>query len=188
MAFYGLNTPIIAQYDPDTDTYSNGMVVAKLVSTNINPQYKEGSLAADDDSQAEYEKEFSYASVDIETDTLPIEAGKVIFGYEVGTGSGDEKDEITGGGDDQANYIGYGFIVKQKVHGKPSYVATWLKKCLFTPSEESYTTAGDSIQFASSKLSGRATLNSKGKWYNRKQFTTQADAIAYLKKKANITE
>lgn len=128
MAFCGASTPIIAKYNVDTDTYSDGMVLAKLVSTNINPTYKEGSLAADDDSQAEYDKNFSYAAVDAETDTLPVEAGKIMFGYQVSTGAGEDKDEITFGGDDQANYIGYGIVVRQKVHGETSYVAIWLKK------------------------------------------------------------
>lgn len=188
MAFYGANTPVIAKYDVDTDTYSDGMVLAKLISTTVNPTYKDGSIAADDDSQAEYEKHLSYASVDVETDTLPIEAGKMMFGYQVGTGSGEDKDEITFGGDDQASYIGYGFIVRQKVHGKYSFVAIWLKKVLFTLSEESYTTAGDNIQFTGSKFSGRASVTSKNKWRNQRTFGTQEEAIAYLKKKAGITE
>lgn len=188
MAFYGASTPIIAKYDTDADTYSEGMVLARLVSTNVNPTYKEGSLAADDDSQAEYEKQFSYATVDAETDTLPIDAGKIIFGYQVSAGAGEDKDEVTFGGDDQANYIGYGFVVKQKIHGKPSYVANWLKKVLFTLSEESYTTAGDNITFTGNKISGRATIDKNGKWRTQKTFETQEAAIAYLKKKANITD
>ena len=188
MAFYGASTPIIATYDVDADTYSGGMVLAKLVSTNINPTYKEGSLAADDDSQSEYEKQFSYATVDIETDTLPVEAGKVMFGYQVSAGAGEDKDEVTFGGDDQAHYIGYGFFVTQKIHGKTSYVANWLKKVLFTLSEESYTTAGDNITFTGNKVSGRATVDKNKKWRTQKTFETQAEAIAYLKKKANITE
>ena len=188
MAFYGANTPVIAKYDVDADTFSEGMVLAKLISTTVNPTYKEGSLAADDDSQSEYEKQFSYAAVDAETDTLPIEAGKVMFGYQVATGSGEDKDEITFGGDDQANYIGYGFVVRQKIHGKYSFVAIWLKKVLFTLSEESYTTAGDNIQFTGSKISGRATVTNKNKWKNQKTFGTQEEAIAYLKKKAGIVD
>lgn len=188
MAFCGASTPIIAKYNVDTDTYSDGMVLAKLVSTNINPTYKEGSLAADDDSQAEYDKNFSYAAVDAEIDTLPVEAGKIMFGYQVSTGAGEDKDEITFGGDDQANYIGYGIVVRQKVHGEASYVAIWLKKVLFTLSEENYTTAGDNITFTGNKISGRATITKNRKWRSQKTFTTLEEAIAYLKTKANITE
>lgn len=188
MAYQGLNTPYIAQLDVDAGTYSGGMKCGKLVSTNINPQYKDGSMAADDDSQSEYDKKLAYATVDIETDTLPIEAGKVMFGYKVGTGSGDEKDEVVFSDTDAPNYIGYGFIVGQTIHGVRSYVAKILHKCLFTPGEESFTTSGDNIQFTGSKLSGRASRDKDGKWKTEKQFSTQAEADAYLKKKLNITE
>lgn len=188
MAYQGANTPYIAKLDVETGTYSDGMRCGKLVSTDVNPQYKEGSMAADDNSQSEYDKQFSHATVDIETDTLPIEAGKIILGYDVGTGSGAEKDEVTFGGTDTPNYIGYGWIVGQVIHGVHSHVAKLLHKCLFTPGEESYTTSGDNIQFTGHKLSGRASIDKNGKWKTEKKFDTWAEADAYLKKKLNITE
>ena len=188
MAYQGLNTPYIAPLDVDAGTYSGGMKCGKLVSTNISPQYKEGSLAADDDSQAEYDKKLSYATVDLETDTLPIEVGKLMFGYEVGTGSGDEKDEVVFGDTDAPHYVGYGFIVGQTIHGVRSHVAKVLHKCLFTLGEESYTTSGDDIKFTGSKISGRASRDKNGKWKTEKVFSTHAEADVYLKKKLNITE
>lgn len=187
MAYLGLVKFAVSPYDVDADTYSGGKIAAKMVSMTINPTYKEGSLAADDDSQAEYKKEFSYADVQIETDTLPEEIVAMMFGHKIGTSSdGGEEGEMTYAGGDIAAYVGAGSIVRQVVHGKESWVATWLKKVQFTEQEENYTTAGDNIQLTGNKIQGRATLAKDGTWRTRKRFDTKDEAVAYIAKKGNI--
>ena len=81
MAYIGLTTPIIAKgdYSKSEPTYSDGFVCGKAISTDIEPQYSEGSLYGDN-SQAEYDNEFKNANVTLGTTTLPSQAEKTMYG------------------------------------------------------------------------------------------------------------
>lgn len=179
MAYYGLSHPVIAQLDTETGEYSNGMVLAKLVGTTVTPQTAEGSLYADN-AQSEYEKKFTKATVDAETDTIPVTAGKILFGH---TTTGDEETSKTG---DLSNYVGYGFIGDEVINGTHKFTACWLPKVKFSEGEDAYTTTGESITFNTQKISGEATGNDDGVWRIRKKFDTEAEAQTYLEGKAGI--
>lgn len=180
MAYYGLSTIIIAKLDTSNDTYSQGMIMAKAVSVNVEPNYAEGSLYADD-KQAEYEKSFNYATVDLGVDTIPVEAGKLLFGRTDG-----DTGEVVSSSTDEAGYVGTGYINKEVVDGVRFYTGVWLTKCLYTEGADNAQTKTESITFNSQSLSGRALANSSNKWRIIKRCTTEAEALAWLKTKANI--
>ena len=126
MAYIGLTTPIFAlgNYTAATPTYTKGFICGKAMSTDIDPQYAEGSLYGDN-SQAEYDNEFKHANITLGTTTLPIEAESVLYGHTVA----EDSKEITDSAGDEA----------------------------------------------------------KKKWRDRKIFDTEAEAITWLKTKANIS-
>lgn len=187
MARYGASTVILASLDVETDTYSNGAVQSKLISVNVTPNFVEAPLYADDE-RAEYIKVFKDAGVDLETDTIPLTLGELLLGHKIGTGSGEDKDEETANKDDTANYVGLGFMGREVIRGKHQFCAVWLPKVQFSEGEDSYQTVGENLTLSGHKLSGSASSNNAGVWRQRKRFSTRAEALAYLKKKANITE
>ena len=83
MAYVGLRKPIIAKL-LESGKYDKPFACGKAIGLQVNPNYAEGSLNADD-KQAEYDKEFTYAEVTLNTSTLPIEAHEKMFGHTVGT-------------------------------------------------------------------------------------------------------
>lgn len=183
MAYYGLSKPIIAKRTADVsgDTYTQGFQCGKAVGTSVTPNYSEAKLYGDN-VLAEYAKEFTEADVTLEVTTLPAEAVTVIFGHTKDTESG----EITYGANDNAATVGYGFYVTEAVNGVNSFVACWLPNVKFTEAAESYTTKGDSIEFKTPSLEGKASADSDGNWKYKKTFTDEAAALAWLKEKAEI--
>ena len=182
MAYYGLSNPFIAKLNVAAGTYSDGFQCGKAVGSEITPNYNEGSLYGDNEL-AEYVKEFKDADVTLTVTELPIEAAKVMFGHTVS----EPDNTITYGTADNANYVGYGFCIQEIKDGVVSYPAAWLPKVKFGDPTESFTTKGDSITFGTPQVSGKAAPDSSGNWKYKKSFTTEAEAVAWLKEKANIT-
>lgn len=99
MAYVGLRKPIIAKL-LESGKYDKPFACGKAIGLQVNPNYAEGSLNADD-KQAEYDKEFTYAEVTLNTSTLPIEAHEKMFGHTVGT----EKKNVKFNVDDQRTML-----------------------------------------------------------------------------------
>lgn len=71
MAYLGLRKIKIAKLNGST--YDKPVSLGKAIGLNVNPSYAEGSVYGDDEL-AEYDKEFRYADVTLDTSTIPIEA------------------------------------------------------------------------------------------------------------------
>lgn len=183
MAYYGLSNPYIAKLDVSTNKYTDGFKCGAAVGTEIKPQYNEAKLYGDDTLQ-ESAKEFKYADVTLNTTYMPIEAADVMFGHKVDT----ETNKITYNANDEANYVGYGFFAKEMVQGKTSFIAAIIPKIKFAEGDDSYTTKGDSIEFKTPSLSGTGMANSEGVWKVKETFTTETEAISFIKEYLNITE
>ena len=84
MAFTGLAKITVAKLDESkgTPAYTEGFRCGKAIELTIDRKYAEGSLDGDN-VQAEYDKEFRYADVNMNTTTLPIKAHSVMFGHSV---------------------------------------------------------------------------------------------------------
>lgn len=87
MAYLGLRKIKIAKLNGST--YDKPVSLGKAIGLNVNPSYAEGSVYGDDEL-AEYDKEFRYADVTLDTSTIPIEADEQMFGHTVNK----EKNEI----------------------------------------------------------------------------------------------
>lgn len=186
MAFVGLAKPTVAKLTESSGsaTYSEGFTCGKAIEVTISPQYAEGSLYGDN-GKAEYDKEFKYADITLNTTTLPIQAHSTMFGHTV---ADNPNEGITDKTTDESNYVGFGIYVSEKVDGVKKYVAMWIHKSKFTEGEEGYKTKGDSIEYQTPSITGQAMGNAKNEWRERKIFDTEEDAQKWLDEKAGMTE
>ena len=156
MAYVGLRKPIVAKMTGEK-TYDEPFAFGKAVGLQVTPNYAEGSLNADDE-QAEYDKEFNYAEVTLNTSTIPITAHEKMFGHKIN----EEMNGVTFNKDDQANYVGLGWISVEKVNGKRSFIGNVLYKTKFSEPSEDYATKADAIEYKTPSITGRALA--AGEW------------------------
>lgn len=182
MAYIGLAKLTVAKLG-NTGTYTEGFTCGHAMSMNITPQYAEGSLFGDN-MKVEYDKEFKYADVTIETTSLPIEAHEIMFGHTVTKESGES---VTFKAADEAGYVGFGVYVTEKVDGKKKYVACWMPKCKFSEGEDAFKTKGDSVEYQTPSISGQALALDDGTWKETKVCETEEAAITWINEKAGIT-
>lgn len=172
MAYVGLRKPIIAQLKSD-GTYDDPFAFGKAIGMQVTPNYAEGSLYADD-GQAEYDKEFSYAEVTLNTSTIPIVAHEKMFGHTV------TEKNVKFNGDDQNNDVGLGWISVEKVNGVRSFIGNFLSKVKFSEPSEDYATRGESIEYKTPSITGRASAVDGGDWKETETFATEAEAKNWI--------
>lgn len=182
MAYFGLSKPVIAKYDPETKTYSKGMVLPGLVGTTVTPNSVEGSLYADN-NMSEHEEFFTYATVDAEMNDIPLQASEILFGHTV---DAEQKSEVSKS-TDESNIVGYGFCQEKSVKKVKSFVACWLLQVKFAEGADSAQTRGENISYGTPKLSGKAYADDTNVWREKREFATEAEAYEWLKTKAGIT-
>lgn len=181
MAYYGLRYPYVGKYDPDNDSYTAPVLSARAIAFSVTPNYAEGSLAADDDANSEYDKEFTDADVTLGTDTIPDTWREDMFGNTVTSG------EIASNKDDNANYVGVGVVAPEKIRGAKSYVAVFLPMVKFTEPGDDFETKGSSITYKTPSISGKAKADADGNWRYRESFPSEAAAKAYILGKFGVT-
>ena len=172
MAYVGLRKPIIAQLKSD-GTYDDPFAFGKAIGLQVTPNYAEGSLYADD-GQAEYDKEFSYAEVTLNTSTIPIVAHEKMFGHTV------TEKNVKFNRDDQNNDVGLGWISVEKVNSIRSFIGNFLDKVKFSEPSEDYATRGESIEYKTPSITGRASAVDGGDWKETETFATEAEAKNWI--------
>lgn len=183
MANFGLSHPWIAKLNTETGKYSGAFRCGKAVNTSVSPNYNEASLFADNQEQ-EHVKEFKNAAVNLVTDSMPVAAASVAFGHYV-----NESGEETSNTNDEGNYVGYGFITKERVNGIIKNRACVLLKVLLTEGEESYDTKGDSIVFKNPSISGIAMALENGDWRKKSPyFDTEEEADKWIQTQLDVIE
>ena len=174
MAFYGLSNPYVAPL-LSTGKYGTGMYLGEGISTEVTPNYAEGSLYGDN-GQVESVKEFTSADVTIGTTKIPSAAVSILFGHTVS-----EAGEETSNANDSAGYFGYGFVVRKIENGQFYYQACVLYKVQAAEGTESYETKGDSVTFSTPSLSGKAMVIDGGDWRKKSaNLTTLAAAKEWI--------
>lgn len=185
MAFIGLRKPVVGKMKDD-GSYEEPFAFGKAIGMQVNPSYSEGSLNADDE-QVEYDKEFNYADVTLNTSTIPINAHGVMFGHKVEPDTESEKKTVTFNKDDQQNYVGVGWVSVEKVDGVRSYVSNFLAKVKFSEPNDDYATKGDSIEYKTPSISGRAYPNAEGMWKKTQTCASESEAIEFINKMFGVT-
>ncbi|HJA20709.1 MAG TPA: hypothetical protein H9959_12585 [Candidatus Mediterraneibacter ornithocaccae] len=179
MAYVGLRKPIIAKLSSN-GTYDEPFAFGKAIGLQVTPNYAEGSLYADD-GQAEYDKEFSYAEITLNTSTIPIIAHDKMFGHKV------TEKNVKFNGDDQNNDVGVGWISVEKVNGVRSFIGNFLNKVKFSEPSEDYATRGESIEYKTPSITGRASIVDGGDWKETETFDTEAEAKNWIYEKFGKT-
>ena len=131
---------------------------------------------------AEYDKEFNYAELSMNTSTVPLEAHDTMFGHTV------NENAVDFNANDEAKYVGQGWIAPEKVDGKKYYTGNFLYKAKYSEPSEEYTTKGDSIEYKTPSISGRALAEDDGDWKATERFDTPEKALAWIYKKFGKTE
>ena len=180
MAYVGLRKIIIAERT-GAKTYGEPFAFGKAIGMNVTPNYSEGSLNADD-VQAEYDKEFNYAELSMNTSTVPLEAHDTMFGHTV------NENAVDFNANDEAKYVGQGWIAPEKVDGKKYYTGNFLYKAKYSEPSEEYTTKGDSIEYKTPSISGRSLAEDDGYCIATERFDTPEKALAWIYKKFGKTE
>ena len=181
MAYIGLRKPFIGKMKED-GTYETPFKMGKAIGIQVTPNYAEGSLNADD-IQAEYDKIFNYAEVTLNTSTLPVEAHEKMFGHTKNA----ESEEIIFNANDENGYVGMAWISVEKVDGTLSYTGNFLCKAKFSEPSEDYATKGDSIEYKTPSITGRASALDSGDWKYVERFTTEKLAEEWINGKFGVT-
>lgn len=196
MAFIGMRHVVCAQIDEHTagaePTYtSDGMDVGRAISANLtinrnsNPLYADDVLAEDDNG---------VVSIDIELAVDDI-------GEDVQAYMGIVKAVTTGTGttvttyydtSDSSTPVGLGYIRVRRKGDTTTYQAVWVYKCMFSKSSESSQTKGESVEWQTTTITGKAAglaITGTGEMTFRaiQNFSTESAAAAWLDAKAGIS-
>ncbi len=180
--YVGLANIYAAKYS-SSGSYSDGFQVGEGMTIQIAPQYAEGSVYGDN-RRVIYKSKFKNATVTLGVTRMPIEAQSVFFGRTVG-----DDNEVVRSSSDVANYVGLGCVAnKEDEDSTVTYEAAWLHKVKFSDPGLDLETEGENITFKTPSLSGSAEALSTGEWITTKEFSTEAEAVAWIKELAGITE
>ena len=94
--------------------------------------------------------------------------------------------------EDEAPYVGFGYIVGEISGGTKSYKGYWFPKVQFGLENDSAKTKGESTEFQTNTISGEilgvvTTTNGKTEFYYTDTETTEASVRTWLNGKAGIT-
>ena len=157
MAFIGLLNPYVGLLvDEEKKIYSDLFMFGEAIRVNVNPNYNEAKLNANNRLK---------------------EYVKICFGHEVI----DNDSEVIYKTDDMANYVGVGFFADEMHDGKIKYVATILYKVKFGEAANEYSTRGDNIEFKTPSVEGIIAGLKNNEWKRTKIFDTESEADEWLR-------
>lgn len=176
----GISSPVV---------YEDGKQLENLtVNVDVNFEYAEGSDYADGIRIA-HKKKMTGANVGMELADLPDDVKEDWFDW-----AADGNDFLIT--EEDPNSIGVGFYFWQEtpVTEADAYCAYWVYKSKFSPDSISGSTSNDSISYQHHNVTGLAEgvkVEEGGKAIFVKvseNFDTEAEAIAWLKTEAGITD
>lgn len=154
MPIVGLKDIHVALLNQD-GTYETPVRLAKAIEASITPNVNSTTLYADDRA-VETVSSLGEIEVELNIDDLSTEKYALIMGKTINTDG-----VVVDKADDVAPYVALGFR-SQKANGAYRYV--WLYKGKFEPSEESYKTKEDSIEFQTPTIKAKFVAREDGKW------------------------
>lgn len=103
-----------------------------------------------------------------------------MFGHKIGES---EKKTVDYNVDDQNNYVGMAWITQEIVDGVRAFTGNFLYKVKFSEPSEDYATKGESIEYKTPSISGRAMANDEGNWKSVEVFQTEKEAMDWINTK-----
>ncbi|MDO5345301.1 MAG: hypothetical protein Q4E91_06110 [Lachnospiraceae bacterium] len=200
MAHIGMKMPVAAPWK-EGNTYGTGFVVGKAINFTGTPNKNDATLYADDGAA---ETDMSVrdwgTSIGVDDVSLKVHAELLGHGYvaeKAAEGGGEASPEsMEIGTDDVAPYFGEGFYKRRRKNNITSFTVIWLYKVQHSEPTENAETKGESTNFQTPTIEGKAfPVEVTGADGNKKMsigkkllFKTETEAIAWLKKQANITD
>ncbi len=155
MATIGFDKPFYAKITEGAngvETYGTPTRLAKAISANINIEYAEADLAADD-GIAESAKEFKSGTLSLNVDDIGSSVAADLIGARV-----DKNGVIAYSAEDISDYVAVGFRAR-KANGKYRYF--WLYRVKFGVPATSLATKGDNITFNTPTIEGKIMRRNK---------------------------
>lgn len=178
MATKGLKYPVYAQYDDSTGSvvYSNGAVLGQALTASAKYNAGDAKLYAND-TLVESDKSFTGGTLTIGVYAMTLASRALLLGHTATTGG------FAGNTADAAPYVGFGFY-GAKTGSK--WVAFWYHKVQFGEPADELETKGEKTAYKTPTLEGELMQDVAGAWIDVEEFSTEADAIAWLNGKAGL--
>ncbi|MFQ7693088.1 MAG: major tail protein [Christensenellales bacterium] len=191
MAFVGLlyavAAPIQTEADGQAITYGKGQVIGGMMTAEISYTRNSNPLYADDRVMEE-DNSITGGTIKMGVDDVNDDARVMMLGDVKEGDAGEEVYHETG---ESAPYVGTGYIRVRRKDNKTNYIAYWVHKAIFGIGTESAKTKGQNIEWQTPTLEGsimgvknNAALQTR--FRERRTFTKESEARAWLNKKAGI--
>lgn len=177
MAKIGLNNfryGFLTEAQDGTPSYSGAHKPAKAISCNVSVTNNEAKLYADD-MLAESDTSFAGGTVEMGIDDEDTQTMADLLGHEVSS-----EGEMVRNASDMARYVGLGRVITKMVNNVYKYKAEFLYKVKFSEPSQENSTKGESVEFATSTISGVLSALANGEWSKTQTFDTKAEAIDYI--------
>lgn len=127
-----------------TPVYATPVAIAGVTEISVNPNTSTETLFADD---GPYESATTLGDIEVTINTadLTLDEQAALLGHTVSSGVMTKKST------DTAPYVAIGF---KALKSNGSYRYVWLTKGKFAPTEETYETKGDTVNFQTKSLTG----------------------------------
>jgi phi13 family phage major tail protein len=165
--------------------YTGGATVADLmISADVTLNRDDVKLYADNHA-VERANGMTGGSISLELASLPDTVATKLLGYAVATSTM----TVT---EDEAPYVGFGYIVGEIAGGTKSYKGYWFPKVQFGMENDSARTKGESTEFQTNTLTGDilgvvVTTGGKTEFYYKYTGTSETAVRTWLNGKAGIT-
>ena len=175
--------PIATEPDAAHPTYSSPISMGEAVKCEMSVTTAAASIYGDDVDLLDVE-EFVSAQLDVETAVDDLDVSAALYGHTV------TSDEEEANADDVSGLGGYAYIQhlikKDKTH---VYRGAFFYKCSVMPSAEKMNdaTKNGSIDPKMSPVSFKVLPDNTGAWRARKEFTTEASAVAWIESKFGVS-
>ena len=197
MAFIGMRHVVAAKLtahtkgsEPTYGASGSGILAGGAISGNLTINRNTNDLYYDD-VLGESDNGISSMQLELGLDDLLEDSAEYLLGL-TKTTSGTPAVTTYYETDAAAPYVGVGYIRVRKKGGTVSYQAIWYYKVQFGLTAENSTTKGESIEWQTPTITGKAAgvyVDSSGKASFRKKqvFATEAAAISWLNGLANYS-
>ena len=191
MAFVGLlyavAAPIQTEADGQAITYGKGQIIGGMMTAEISYTRNSNPLYADDRVMEE-DNSITGGTIKMGVDDVNDDARVMMLGDVKEGDAGEEVYHETG---ESAPYVGTGYIRVRRKDNKTNYIDYWVHKAIFGIGTESAKTKGQNIEWQTPTLEGsimgvknNAALQTR--FRERRTFTKESEARAWLNKKAGI--
>ena len=194
----GVSKPHFAKYTATNGavSYSQGGVLGRMQSVDVTINTSTDNDVYLDNALAESERSFSDGTLTLAADTLSQAVSAAILG--ITPAALEPIDGVTDSGVQELNYddnqavpdLGVGFVIKQQLRGVISWRALVLPKIKFSVPADAATTQGKSIDWQIPQLSATIMRDDTEThaWKREATFSTEGQAVAYIKHRLNIAE